>query len=333
MTLVFFNYRVEHFGQERAIDAEQFSVTSSAAQQTAQYIAATFIGRNNTITDHHSSRTNVVSDNAKRDIYFFVLVILYTCNAFDVLHNIAHGIDFKQRTNALYHTSQTFQTHTGINIFLLEFGIVAVTVIVELGEYVVPYFHIAVTIAADRTIGLVAAIFFATVVINFRAWAARAGAMFPEVIALTETENALGRNTNFLVPDFKRLVVIDINGRIQAARVNAHPFRRGQELPAPMNGFTFEVVTKREVTEHFKISAMTGSFADIFNVASTNALLAGGDATARGFLFAGEEWLHGSHTGVDEKQRSVILRNQRKAGQTQMTFALKERKIHFAKLI
>ena len=49
-----------------------------------------------------------------------------------MLHDVAHGIYLEQRTNPLYNTGETLETHTGIDVLLLEFGVVAVTVVVEL---------------------------------------------------------------------------------------------------------------------------------------------------------------------------------------------------------
>ncbi len=100
-----------------------------------------------------------------------------------------------------------------------------------------------------------------------------------------------------------------------------------------MDGLVLEIVTEREVAEHFKIGAVAGGVADVLNIAGTDALLAGGHAVARGLLLAGEERLHRCHTGVDEQQRSVVLRNQGKAGQAQMAFRLKKVQEHFPQLV
>ena len=78
---------------------------------------------------------------------------------------------------------------------------------------------------------------------------------------------------------------------------------------------------------------MSTAMADVLNIAGTDALLAGGDPVAGRLLLAGEEGLHGRHTGVDQQQRRVILRDQGKAGQTQMVFGLKEVQEHFPQLI
>ena len=63
---------------------------------------------------------------------------------------------------------QTFQPHAGIYVLLIQLGIMAVSVILKLGEYVVPYFHITIAFAAYGTARLAAAIFSPSVIINFR---------------------------------------------------------------------------------------------------------------------------------------------------------------------
>ena len=295
-------------------------MTSRTAEQTAQNVAASLVGRNNAVADHHDGGTDVVGDYAERDIGLIVLTVALSGNTGDMIGDIADGIDVKQRVDILHDTGQTLQTHAGVDVLLLEFGIVVVTVVVKLGEYVVPDLHIAVAVATDGAARLAAAILLAAVVVDLRARTARTGAVLPEVVLLAEAEDAVFRNADILVPDLKCLVVLDIDRRIQTVRRNAHDL--GQELPAPGNRFLLEVVAEREVAQHLKIGAVACGLADVLDVAGTDALLAGRDAVTRRLLLSGKERLHRRHTGVDQQQRLVALRNQRKARQTQMSFGL-----------
>ena len=93
------------------------------------------------------------------------------------------------------------------------------SVVIKLGEYVVPDFHVPVALAAYGTAGLAAAVLLAPVVVDFRAGAAGTCAVLPEVILLAEAEDALGGNADFLVPDIKSLVVILIYGGIESVRM------------------------------------------------------------------------------------------------------------------
>ena len=125
-----------------------------------------------------------------------------------------------------HHAGQTLQAHAGVDVLLLQLGVVAVAVVVELGEDVVPDLHIAVAVAADGAAGLAAAVLRAAVVVNFGAGAARAGAMLPEVILLAEAEDALGGDADLLVPDVEGLVV---RGRL--VPVNTDGYRRSGSRP------------------------------------------------------------------------------------------------------
>ena len=49
----------------------------------------------------------------------------------------------------------------------------AMTVIIKLAEYVVPYFDVTVALAAYGTSWLAAAVLFASVLVDLRTWAAR----------------------------------------------------------------------------------------------------------------------------------------------------------------
>ena len=157
--------------------------------------------------------------------------------------------------------------------------------------------------------------------------------MLPEVVLLAETENALGRNADILVPNLKCFLVVLINGRIQAVWVDTNPLRAGQKFPAPRDRFLFEVITKREVAQHFKERTVARSLADVFDIARSDAFLASRYAMARRLLFASEVRLHRRHARVDQQQRRVVLRDERKARQAEMPLGLKKLQVHFAQFV
>ena len=281
----------------------------------------------------------MVGDDAQGHVFLAALAVARAGDLRDLVRDVHHRVDVEERINVLAHDGQALKTHAGVDVLLLELGVVVVAVVVELGEDDVPDLHIAVAVAADGAAGLAAAVLFAAVVVNFRAGAARTGAVLPEVILLAELEDAVLGDTDLLVPDAERLIVggrglvAGENRGIQAVRVEADPLRARQEFPRPVDGLGLEIVAEREVAEHFKVRAVARGVADVFNVAGADALLTGGHAVARGLLLAGEEWLHRRHTGVDEQQRRVVLRDQGKAGQAQVAFRLKKVQEHFPQLI
>ena len=308
-------------------------MTNGAAQQAAQNVAAALVGRDNAVADHHDGGADVVGDNAQGNIGLVALAVVLAGDFGNLVRDVAHGVNIEQRADALNHAREALEAHAGVDVLLLQLGVVAVAVVVELREYVVPYLHVAVTVAADRAARLVAAEFLAAVIVDFGARTARTGAMLPEVVLLAEAEDALGRDADLLVPDFERLVVVNVDGRVQAVGVDADPVRARQELPAPVNGLALEVVAEGEVAQHLEEGAVAGGLANVLDIAGADALLAGGNAVARRLLLAGEERLHRRHAGVDEQKRRVVLRDERKARQAEMTLGLKELEVHLAQLI
>ena len=123
-------------------------------------------------------------------------------------------VHVKNGIHVLHDRCQPLKSHAGVDVFLHELRVMPVPVIFKLGEHVVPDFHVTVAVAAHRAPRLSAAIFFPTVIINLGAGAAGAAAMLPEIVLLAELENPSGRDVHLLVPDFKRLVVLLVDGRV-----------------------------------------------------------------------------------------------------------------------
>ena len=291
------------------------------------------------VADHEGRRTDMVGDDAERHVGLVGLLIVCAGDLGDFIRDVHDSVDVEQGRDVLTHAGKAFEAHAGVDVLLLEFGIIAVAVVIELGEDDVPDLDIAVTVAADGAAGLAAAVLLAAVIIDLGARAARAGAMLPEVILLAEAEDAVLGNADHVTPDGEGLVVgrrrlvARKDRRIQTVRLKADPLRAGQKFPCPGNGFLLEVIAEGEVAEHLKIGAVTGRMADVFNVAGADALLTGGDAVARRLFLAGEPRLHGSHARVDQQDGFVVLRNERKARQTQMALRFKELQVHLAQLI
>ena len=246
------------------------------------------------------------------------------------IHNRIH---IKQRAYALAYNRQTLQTHTGVNILLNQLRVIALTIVIELGEHIVPHFHETVAIAAGTAPGLAAAKFLATVIMDLGTRTAGAGTVLPEVVLLAQAGHMIFRNADDLSPNIPCLIVIFIDGGIHSLRLQAHPFRAGKKLPAPLQGFFLKVVTEGEVAQHLEIGAVTGSLADVFDITGTDTLLTGADTLTGRLNFAGEVGLHRCHTGIDQQQGLVILGNQGKAGQAQMILGFKELQEHLTQFV
>ena len=275
----------------------------------------------------------MVGDDTQGDIHLVALAVKCSGYLGHLVGDVHNGVDIKQRVNALAHDSKALKSHTGVDILLNKVGVVALAVVIKLAENIVPYLDVSVTVAADGAVGLAAAVLLATVIVYLRAGAARAGAVLPEVILLAEAEDALCGDTDLLVPDLPCLVVIDINGRVQSVGVYADPLGTGEELPAVCNSFLLEIIAEGEVSEHFKISAVSCGLTDILDITGADALLAGADTLAGRYGFALEIGLHGCHAGVYEQKTCVVMRYQREAGQTLVTLAFKKREEHLSKFV
>ena len=211
MSLIFMDDRFHDLAQEGMVHTQQLAVARRAAQQAAQNVAAALVGGQHTVRDHKDGSANMVGDDAQGNVALLALAVACAGQLRHLVGNVHHGIDVEQGIHVLADDRQTLQSHAGVDILLHELGVVAVAVIVELGEHVVPDLHIAVAVAADRAAGFAAAVLLAAVIVDLGAGAARAGAMLPEVVLLAEAEDTVGRDADLLVPDLKSLVVVLID--------------------------------------------------------------------------------------------------------------------------
>ena len=324
---VLFDHRFAHFIQERLVDAEQTTVARGAAQQTAQHIAATLVGGHHAVADHKGGGTDMVGDNPQRHIGLGIVAVMYARDAADMFHDILDRIHFKQVVHPLHDAGQTLQSHTGVDVGMIQRRIVARAVAVELGEHEVPKFDIAVAVAAHAAGGRTAAVFLAAVKIQFGAGAAGTGAVLPEVVLFAQTNNMVGSYAHLTRPDIKRFVIIFINA--DPNPVDRQLQHLGAELPRPRGGFVFEIVAEAEVAEHFKIGTVARGFAHPLDIGGADTFLTGSNPFAGRGDLAGEEFFHRCHTGVDQQKGFVPFGNQPEAGQTQMSLAFKKRQIFF----
>ena len=323
---------VHHLVEEGTLHAQELAVAGGPAQQTAQHVAPTLVGGQDAVADHHDGGTDMVGDDPQAHVRLVAFTVVSAGDLTDLVGDIHDGIHVEEGVDVLANAGQTLQAHAGVDVLVEHLGVVALAVVDELREDVVPHLDIPVAVAAHRAAGLAAAMLLAAVIIYLGAGTAGAGAVLPEVVLLTEAEDPVSGNADVLVPDLKSLVVIQVDGGIQTVLLQA--YHLGEELPAEGNGFLLEVVTEGEVAQHLKVGAVTVSLSDVLDVAGADALLAGGDAVAGGLLLPGEPGLHGSHAGVDEQQALVVGRgDQGKAGQTQMSLAFKVAQEHLPQLV
>ncbi len=157
-------------------------------------------------------------------IIYGVGLILFMGHLTDFIPNGFHGVNIKNGIHILHHHRKTLKSHSRVNIFLVQLFVSTFSVPVKLGEYVVPHFHKTVAVTSHLTVRAAASVFFPSVIIDFRTGAAGAGAVLPEIVTCpgfwvaVKPGNLFRRNANVLVPDFKGLLILPVNGRVQPVR-------------------------------------------------------------------------------------------------------------------
>ena len=130
--------------------------------------------------------------------------------------------------------------------------------------------------------------------------------MLPEVIFFAEANHMVGLYSNILCPDVVSFVIFKINTAVNFIGIHFHNF--GAKFPCPRNNFFFEIVTKGEVTKHFKICSVTSGDTNSFNIGCTNTFLAGCNSLSWGSFLACKVFFHRCHTCIDEKNTLIALR-------------------------
>ena len=121
----------------------------------------------------------------------------------------------------------------------------------------------------------------------------------------------------------RAVLVAGEHGEGEAVLVDAQPFRAGQKLPAPGDGFLLEVIAQRPVAQHFKEGEVAG-VAHVVDVAGADALLHIRQPRAHGVLRAQQIGDQRVHAGGGEQNRGVVFRDQRSAGDDGVVLLLKE---------
>ena len=128
---------------------------------------------------------------------------------------------------------------------------------------------------------------------------------------LAPTDAALGQADHFF-PDTVSFVIILKDRNPEFFLVQFDDL--GEKFPGQPDGLFLEVVSEREVAEHFKEGVVAGGVADVFQVV---VLAAGPHATLGcdgphivALLFAHEHPFELDHAGIGEQQGGIILGDQ-----------------------
>ena len=153
------------------------------------------------------------------------------------------------------------------------------------------------------------------IVENLAAWPAWPGiAHRPEIVRGRDADDPLFGQPGDLAPQLERLIigVIDRDGQLILGQ---SPFV-GQQTPGMGDRLLFEIVPERKVAEHLKKRVVPRRVADIVQIIvlapGADAFLAGRGARRLAGFKPGEDVFERHHPGVDEHQRRIIIRHQRR---------------------
>ena len=155
----------------------------------------------------------------------------------------------------------------------------------------------------------------AMVVEDLRAGAARAGIPHrPEIVRCGDADDAFVRQAGDLPPVAIGFVVRMIDGDGQPIGIDA-PFLR-DEPPGQLDRALLEIVAEREIAEHLEESVVPRGVAHIVEIIvlapGPHAFLRGGRRLVGARLQAGKHILERHHARIDEHQRRVVVRHQRR---------------------
>ena len=274
----------------------------------------------------------MIGNNSDRNVFFIFLAVLTACDLAHLISDSLDGINIKDRINALHKSSKSFKAHTCVDILLFQRSIGSVLVSFKLCENKVPELHISVAIAAYRTIRFTASVLLTTIKIDLRAGTTgTVCSCFPEIVFLAHAENMIHRYTDFFVPDLFGFVIIFVYRDIQSFLWKLQHLRN--ILPRPGNSLVFKIISKGEITQHFKICTMPCCLTDILDIACSDTFLAGSHSCSGRYLLTCKIWLQRCHTCNNKQKTVIILRYQRIALVPQTVFAFKEFQIRFSQII
>ena len=146
---------------------EYITVHLGPPDQAAENVSTSLICRHDSIGDHKCRGTDMVCDQTDGNVVLMMYPIRFAGN---LTYQVTKGTDGIYIENGIYvldNNCQTLQTHTCINVLLFQCCIISVSIVLKLGKYVVPYFHVTVAVTAYCTARFPAAVLLSTVIVDF----------------------------------------------------------------------------------------------------------------------------------------------------------------------
>ncbi len=304
-------------GEDDLVGAEEVGVAHGPADDPAQDVATSLVGREHPVGHEHRRRAGVLGEDTDGEAVAIVVVADLVRPAGELARLVderKHQVGLPQRVDALQHGEDTLESGPGVDRRVGQRRQRARVVAVVLHEHEVPELEEAVALGVDGGTA-VGSELRPAIEVDLAAWSARPGlAGLPEVVGVAHPLDPLQRHADDVVPDLLGDVVGLVHGDPQA--VTVHPPVLCHELPAGRDDELLEVVAEAEVAEHLEEHEMALGAADIVEVvvlpSGTDAFLRADGALVRRLLVAEEVGLERHHPGDVEQQRRILWHEARR---------------------
>ena len=312
-----------------------------AANDAAQDIAGTVIGGHDPLADEERHRPRMIGHDLVAEPLRLDRLRVVADERGQALDDRHEQVGAVVRVDALHDRADALEPHPGVDALEGQLGQRPVRGTVELHEDEVPDLEPARAVLgvirhAARSFGKVGA----PVVVQLAARATGAGvAHAPEVLLVAggdipPADEALRRQPDLVGPYRTRLLVIGVHGGGDAIARDAELI--GQELPGPVDGVALEVIAEAPVAEHLEQRVVAGRPPHLLEVVvlalDAEAELRVHRADVVALLLAGQHALEGCHARVDEQERRVVAREQRRRGHAGVAARLEEALVLLADL-
>ena len=212
----------------------------------------------------------------------------------------------------LKNRSNTLKACTGIHRWLWQWRHTSISFPFKLHENQIPDFDVAITVLI-RTARRTSRHIRDVVIKDFRAGPAGTGITHgPEIVFLTQARKARWIDFDLVQPNVSRFVIILIDSDPKPVSLQSKFY--GEKFPRKLNGPSFEIITEREIAQHFKKCVVSSGVANVLQVIvfATCSHTSLGTGRPDPFpLFISKKYvLELNHTRIGEQQSRIIGRNQ-----------------------
>ena len=342
------NHLFHHLPQKRPGQPDAPPVPDRPAYHPTQHIPPPLIPRNHPVADQKRRRPRVFRHHPHREIRIPVAPVFPSAKRRHPGDYRREQVGFINVVFPLQDNRRPLQPHPGVHAGRRQGRAIPLRILVKLHKYQVPKLHepLAVTIGVTpvhrprrapvpflpqlrrKRINrhhppVMAPLRRPPVIMYFRAGPGRplrAGRP-PPVILVPVAVNPLHRNPDFIPPNRKGFIIVQVNGHIKPFR--RQPEKLRHQLPGKPRRPLLEIIPDAEIPQHLKKSQML-MIPHLVNVGSPKALLTAGQPARRRRLLPHKKGLERHHPRAGKQKRRIPRRNQRCRGHRLMPPPLKK---------